>query len=221
MKKSIMLILALILTLSLAACSGGDTDTPSGENTPTPPPSQSAESDTQSITPPAESSEPVQSQAPETSEPASLPEPIDISEMTLNEEAMSLSAETNADGSITYTYKDTSIKPTYISDGAAEYIFAIRGKNADDTIIVNEIFNVNSQPQNDGAHILDMATLTGPNETTVTIDSDGLTVAWTSTRLEGDETDGFGEFFMEIGLFVGGELAFQETFLPIELVEIS
>ena len=133
MKKYFYLLLVIAMLLTLVAC-GGTTAPPSDSgNTPN---STDAPTDSGTNTPPVST----QSQTPDASTSAPPAVAADISELTLNLDAISLSATVNSDDTVSYTYKDTSLKPAYVSDKAMEFYITVYGTDATSSPITSTFF---------------------------------------------------------------------------------
>ncbi len=212
MKKAISLTLAaLVMALTLAACGGG---TPSGGDAATPPTTQeptATPTPTPSATPSPSNTAPPQ----DTGTTQNASDPVDISELTFNADAISLNAVKNADGTITYTYNDTSIQPSYTSGEAVIFGITIYGSTAESNPITSTNLNLIGKSQGDGTYLVDMTALSGADDVTgespaVALSDNGLTATWKSGPYEEDGLDKLDAFFVSIGLRVGGESVFSE-----------
>ncbi len=156
---------------------------------------------------------PSQSQSPSTPAPSTSAPPaaaVDINELTFNADAISLSAKLNGDGTITYTYKDTSLKPAYSCDGEVFFSIEVQGMDAEMSIITDANFT----PYGNDFEPLDLAGMVGLVSTggsiPVTVDDNGLTATWQCRALGGTELENLEMFSITYTLNVGGEIVFSE-----------
>ncbi len=133
---------------------------------------------------------------------------VSISELIINPEIISLTAQENSDGTLTYTYIDTSIKQLYSSDDTTRYLMAIYALNESNNPLTVTSISTYSIPE-DEKYILDFSMMVGydsiiEDNPEVVVNSDGISITWISGFIGGSINE-INSFLVEINFDIGNE----------------